>query len=269
MDLELKGKVALVTGASKGIGLACAAALAREGAVVVGVSRSEANLAQACASLAAQGLDMHAVAADLTDAVAASRLVDEAWARFGAIDVLVNSAGAARRYAPDELDPAAFRHRRAGEFRQAMDAKYFSYVHVMEPVARRMAARGQGSIVNVIGQGGRQAGVMHIAGGAANSALMLATVGLARAYAGKGVRVNAVNPGLTRTSRIDEGLDASARASGRSREALLEDELARIPMGRLAEPAEIADAVAWLASSRASYVSGAIVPMDGCTVSVI
>ncbi|MFP5460478.1 MAG: SDR family NAD(P)-dependent oxidoreductase [Gammaproteobacteria bacterium] len=261
MDLELKGKVALVTGASKGIGLACAAALAREGAVVVGVSRSEANLAQACASLAAQGLDMHAVAADLTDAVAASRLVDEAWARFGAIDVLVNSAGAARRYAPDELDPAAFR--------QAMDAKYFSYVHVMEPVARRMAARGQGSIVNVIGQGGRQAGVMHIAGGAANSALMLATVGLARAYAGKGVRVNAVNPGLTRTSRIDEGLDASARASGRSREALLEDELARIPMGRLAEPAEIADAVAWLASSRASYVSGAIVPMDGCTVSVI
>jgi NAD(P)-dependent dehydrogenase (short-subunit alcohol dehydrogenase family) len=139
----------------------------------------------------------------------------------------------------------------------------------MEPVARRMAARGQGSIVNVIGQGGRQAGVMHIAGGAANSALMLATVGLARAYAGKGVRVNAVNPGLTRTSRIDEGLDASARASGRSREALLEDELARIPMGRLAEPAEIADAVAWLASSRASYVSGAIVPMDGCTVSVI
>ena len=261
MDLELKGKVALVTGASKGIGLACAAALAREGAVVVGVSRSEANLAQACASLAAQGLEMHALAADLVDAVAAARLVEEAWARFGAIDVLVNSAGAARRYAPDELDPAAFR--------QAMDAKYFSYVHVMEPVARRMAARGQGSIVNVIGQGGRQAGVMHIAGGAANSALMLATVGLARAYAGKGVRVNAVNPGLTRTSRIDEGLDASARASGRSKEALLEDELARIPMGRLAEPGEIADAVAWLASGRASYVSGAIVPMDGCTVSVI
>jgi NAD(P)-dependent dehydrogenase (short-subunit alcohol dehydrogenase family) len=243
------------------IGLACAAALAREGAVVVGVSRSEANLAQARASLAAQGLEMHAVVADLVDSAAAARLVDEAWARFGAIDVLVNSAGAARRYAPDELEPAAFR--------QAMDAKYFSYVHVMEPVARRMAARGQGSIVNVIGQGGRQAGVMHIAGGAANSALMLATVGLARAYAGKGVRVNAVNPGLTRTSRIDEGLEASARTSGRSREALLEDELARIPMGRLAEPAEIADAVAWLASGRASYVSGAIVPMDGCTVSVI
>ena len=233
MDLGLKGKVALVTGASKGIGLACAQALAAEGATVVGVSRSEANLAQARARLAERGLELHTLAADLVDAQAAAGVVEQAWQRFGGIDVLVNSAGAARRYAPEELDPAAFR--------QAMDAKYFSYVHVMEPVARRMAARGSGSIVNVIGQGGRQAGVLHIAGGAANSALMLATVGLARAYAGKGVRVNAVNPGLTRTSRVDEGLEAAARTTGRDKAVLLEEEQARIPMGRLAEPEEIAD----------------------------
>ncbi len=261
MDLGLKGRIALVSGASKGIGLACAAALAREGATVVGVSRSAENLAQARAALAAQGLGMEVVAADLTDPAAAAQLVETLWSRLGAIDVLVNSAGAARRYAPDELDAAAFR--------QAMDAKYFSYVHLMEPVARRMAQRGQGSIVNVIGQGGRQAGVLHIAGGAANSALMLATVGLARAYAGKGVRVNAVNPGLTRTSRVDEGLEAAARSTGRSKAALLDEQVAGIPMGRLAEPEEIADTVAYLASARASYVSGAIVPMDGCTVSVI
>lgn len=261
MDLGLEGRVALVTGASRGIGLACATALAREGATVIGVSRSEANLAQASERMRALGLGMHPIAADLVDAAAAARLVDEVWQRFGRIDVLVNSAGAARRYAPDELDAQAFR--------QAMDAKYFSYVHVAEPVARRMAQRGQGAIVNVIGQGGRQAGVFHIAGGAANSALMLATVGLARAYADRGVRVNAVNPGLTRTSRVDEGLEVAARASGRSKEVLLEEEAARIPMGRLAEPEEIADAVVWLGSARASYVSGAIVPMDGCAVSVI
>lgn len=261
MNLELDGVVALVTGASKGIGLACAMALAREGARVVGVSRSEANLAAARATMADAGLGMTTLAADLADPAAALRVVDEAEARLGPIGVLVNSAGAARRYAPDELDAAAFR--------QAMDAKYFSYVHVMEPVARRMAARGAGSVVNVIGQGGRQAGVMHIAGGAANSALMLATVGLARAYAGQGVRVNAINPGLTRTSRVDEGLEAAARSSGRPKNELLAEQVRQIPMGRMAEPDEIAEVAVFLASARASYVSGAIVPMDGCGASVI
>jgi NAD(P)-dependent dehydrogenase (short-subunit alcohol dehydrogenase family) len=98
---------------------------------------------------------------------------------------------------------------------------------------------------------------------------MLASVGYARAWAARGVRVNAINPGLTRTSRVDEGLAASARASGRDKQALLAEELARIPMGRMAEPNEIAEVALFLASSRASYVSGAIIPMDGCATSVI
>ncbi len=261
MDLGLSSTVALVTGASKGIGLACAAALAQAGARVIGVSRSERNLAAAREQLAGQGLTIETEAVDLCDAAAALALVERVERERGPIGVLVNSAGAAKRYAPDELDAAAFR--------QTMDAKYFSYIHVMEPVARRMAARGAGSIVNIIGQGGRQAGVLHIAGGAANSALMLATVGLARAYAAKGVRVNAINPGLTRTSRVDEGLEAAARASGRDKEELLAEEMRRIPMGRLAEPDEIAQVALFLASGRASYVSGAIIPMDGCSASVI
>lgn len=261
MELGLSGKVALVTGASKGIGLACARALAQEGARVVGVSRNEANLLAAAQALAAQGLSMATIAADLIDPVAAAEAVERVERDFGPIAVLVNSAGAARRYAPDELEPAAFR--------QAMDAKYFSYVHVMQPVAHRMAARRGGSIVNIVGQGGRQAGVLHIAGGAANSALMLATVGLARAYAREGVRVNAINPGLTRTDRVDEGLAAAARASGRAKSELLAEEVARIPMGRMAEPDEIAQVTLFLASDRASYLSGAIVPMDGCSASVI
>jgi NAD(P)-dependent dehydrogenase (short-subunit alcohol dehydrogenase family) len=261
MDTGLKGRIALVTGASKGIGLACMRVLAREGARVVGVSRSEDNLAQARAVLNAEGLDFTPLAADLGDADAAAAIVRRVEAEVGPIDVLVNSAGAARRYAPAELSPAAFR--------QAMDAKYITYVYVTEPVIKRMASRKRGSIVNIVGQGGRMAGVMHIAGGAANSALMLNTVGLARAYAGDGVRCNAINPGLTRTSRVDEGLDAASRATGRPKDELLAEETARIPMGRMAEPEEVAEVALFLASDRASYVSGAIIPMDGVSAPVI
>ena len=262
MDTGLEGRVALVTGASKGIGLACMRVLAREGARVVGISRSEANLAAARAALQAEGLDFVAIAADLGDADAAAAAVRRVEAKIGPIDVLVNSAGAARRYAPAELGPAAFR--------QAMDAKYFTYVYVTEPVIKCMAQRRRGSIVNIVGQGGRMAGVMHIAGGAANSALMLNTVGLARAYAGEGVRCNAINPGLTRTSRVDEGLEAASRATGRAKDELLAEETARIPMGRMAEPEEeVAEVALFLASDRASYVSGAIIPMDGVSAPVI
>jgi NAD(P)-dependent dehydrogenase (short-subunit alcohol dehydrogenase family) len=261
MELGLSGRIALVTGASKGIGLACAEALAREGVRVVGVSRSESNLRAAVEALAAQGLSMRTLAADLIDPVAAAEVVERVEREVGPVAVLVNSAGAARRYAPDELD--------AGAFRQAMDAKYFSYVHVMQPVAARMAARRAGSIVNIVGQGGRQASRLHIAGGAANSALMLATVGLALAHAADGVRVNAINPGLTMTDRVAEGIEAAARASGRDRQELLDEAVARIPMGRMATAEEVAQVALFLASDRASYVSGAIIPMDGCAASVI
>lgn len=251
----LAGVVALVTGASKGIGLACARRLAASGARVVGVARGQETLAAARESLAADGLEMAVEAADLSDGQAAARLVERVESAYGPVGLLVNSAGAARRFALDELDAVAFR--------QGMDAKYFSTVNVLEPAIRRMGERRAGSIVNIIGQGGRRAASTHIPGGAANAALMLATVGYASAYAGRGVRVNGINPGLTRTSRVDEGLEAAARATGRDKESLLAEAIAGIPMGRMAEPAEVAEVAAFLLSTRASYVTGAIVPMDG------
>ncbi len=261
MDLGLTGRLALVAGASKGIGLACARALAGEGAVVVGVSRSLENLERARDELAADGLVMHTMVADLRDPDAAAALVAGVELEHGPISVLVNCAGAARRHPPSELDATAYR--------DAMDAKYFTYLHVTQPVIALMAGRGAGAVVNVIGQGGRRADPMHVAGGAANSALMLATVGLARAYATQGVRVNAVSPGMTRTSRVEAGLEAQSRATGRTVDDLRAQKIASIPMGRPAEPAEIADAVLFLASERAGYITGAIVPMDGGAASVI
>lgn len=261
MDLGLKDKVVVVTGGSKGIGFACAKAFLGEGARVALVSRSEPNLAAATAALGASGGRLTTFACDLIDPASGPAMVAAVESRFGPIDVLVNSAGAARRYAPEELSPAAYR--------QAMDAKYFTYVHAVDAVVHGMAKRGRGAIVNIIGSGGKAAGLMHIAGGSANSALMLTTVGLAAAYAAKGIRVNGINPGMTMTTRVDEGLAVEARATGVSREEALEKATQRIPMGRGAEPDEIAAVAAFLASEPASYVTGAIVPMDGGAMPVI
>jgi NAD(P)-dependent dehydrogenase (short-subunit alcohol dehydrogenase family) len=261
VKIDMTGRIALVTGASRGIGLACATALGEAGATVVGVARDAARLQAARERLAARGITMHAVAADLVDAEQARATVERIERDIGPLSVLVTSAGAARRFAPEDLDAAAFH--------QGMDAKYFATVHVLGPAVRAMAERGRGAVVAIIGQGGRVASPLHIPGGAANSALMLATVGYARAFAARGVRVNGINPGLTRTDRVQEGVAVAARASGRSVEEVLAEDVARIPMGRMGEPEEVARVALFLASDAASYVSGAIVPMDGCAGSVI
>ena len=183
MELGLNNKKVLITGGSKGIGLACARAFMAEGARVAIVSRSRENLEQAKRTL---GL-VYTVAADLIDAAAAAAMVEQVEKEFGAIDVLVNSAGAAKRTNADDLTPAAWR--------AAMDAKYFTYINVIDPLVKRMAARGSGVIVNIIGAGGKIASPIHLAGGSANAALMLATAGLANAYAAKGVRVVGITRG--------------------------------------------------------------------------
>jgi NAD(P)-dependent dehydrogenase (short-subunit alcohol dehydrogenase family) len=144
-----------------------------------------------------------------------------------------------------------------------MDAKYFSYVHAMQAVLPGMLARARGVIINIIGSGGKVAGPVHVPGGAANAALMLVSAGLAHAYGKKGIRVNAINPGLTLTGRVEEGVAAESRRSGVAPAELLARGAARIPLGRYAKPEEIASVAVFLASSRASYVTGAILPMDG------
>jgi NAD(P)-dependent dehydrogenase (short-subunit alcohol dehydrogenase family) len=257
MDLGLVDKTVIVTGGSKGIGFACARAFLAEGARVGIVSRSRDNVDQALRDLPGACGAM----ADLTDPDAAERALDELQAALGPIDILVNSAGAARRTPPDDLSPAVWR--------AAMDAKFFSYVHMIDPVIKRMAARGSGVVVNVVGSGGKVASPIHIAGGSANAALHLATAGLAAAYAGRGVRVVAVSPGLTETGRVAEGLAAEAAASRISVEAARERAVARIPMGRAAAPEEIAAMVVFAASGKASYLTGVSIVMDGASNPIV
>ena len=258
MNLDLAGKIVAITGGSKGIGLACARAFLREGAKVALLSRSPENLADARKSLEA---DVFSYAVDLSDASAADKAFQAVEKELGPIDILVNSAGAAKRHAPGELNAVAWR--------QAMDGKFFTTIHAMDAVLPGMAARGAGTIVNVIGIGGKVADRFHLAGGSANAALMLATTGLAAAYASKGIRINGINPGLTRTGRVKDRIALEARVTGRSAGELLAEAESKIPVGRMAEPEEIAQLALILASSQTRYVVGAIVPMDGSVNPVI
>ena len=251
MRLNLENKVVLVTGGSKGIGFACAKAFLDEGARVAICSRSAENVERATAEMPGS----FGVMADLIDPVAAATMVDAVETALGPIEILVNSAGAARRAPRDELTPDFWR--------AAMDAKYFTTINVLDPVVKRMAARGAGVIVNIIGTGGKVASPVHLAGGAANAALMLATAGLGNAYAANGVRVVGVSPGLTETDRVAEGLAADARAAGITIDQARAKAVARLPLGRMASAGDIADAVLFLASDRAGYITGATLSMEG------
>jgi NAD(P)-dependent dehydrogenase (short-subunit alcohol dehydrogenase family) len=257
MNLELDGRNVLITGGSKGIGFACAKAFLGESANVAITSRSDRNLADARAKLG----KLVTIGADLTDAAAAQAMVAQAERQLGAIHILVNCAGSAERTVPDALTP--------GAWRAAMDAKYFTYINVIDPVIKHMAARTEGVIVNVVGQGGKVASPTHLPGGAANAALMLVTVGLAHVYAGRGVRVLAINPGMTNTSRVAEGMKAEASLRGISEAEAFRQSLGRLAIGRLAEPEEVAALVVFGASARASYLTGVVIAMDGATSPIV
>jgi NAD(P)-dependent dehydrogenase (short-subunit alcohol dehydrogenase family) len=264
MDLGLKGEHVLITGGSQGIGFACAQAFLAQGARVTLVARNTETLAKARDQLISEGASadqVHTVAADLRDANAALQALDQAEAKAGPVQVLVNSAGAAQRVPVDDLTPQAWH--------DAMQAKFFSYVHMTDPCIKRMGQRGQGRIVNIIGNGGKVASPIHLAGGAANAALMLATTGWANAYARRGVRVNGINPGQTFTGRLQGRMQALAKQENITPEQAQQRHTSDLPMGRFSEPSEIANMVVFLCAAQSSYVNGALVAMDGALNPVI
>ena len=261
MKLGLEGKVVLITGGSKGLGLACARTFAEEGARVSIASRSEENLARARQTLAGEGIDVVTIRADFSEANDAEASARQTEKLLGPIDILINSAGAARRWPWEKLN--------ADAWQQGMNSKYFPYVHAMDAVRPGMIARKRGSIVNLIGIGGKAATSMHLSGGAANAALMLVTVGWASALGKYGIRVNAINPGNTLTERLQEALRLDAEKLGITEAEALKRAEQRLPLGRLAKPEEVAAVAAFLASDQASYVTGAVIPMDGGILATI
>lgn len=251
MDLNLSGRSALVTGASKGIGLAVAQWLAREGVNLALVARSAERLEKEAETLrSATGVTVRTLAADLSDAAARQRVA----ATFPDVDILVNNAGAIPGGTIDEVDEPAWR---AG-----WDLKVFGYVGLTRLFLRKMKERRRGVIINIIGAGGERLDFGYIAGAAGNAGLMAFTRAIGGTSPDFGVRVVGVNPGPVLTDRIEVlGRKRAARLYGD--ESRWREGFAQMPFGRPASTDEIAAMVVFLASDLAGYTSGTIITIDG------
>ncbi|MHA6766976.1 SDR family oxidoreductase [Sphingobium ummariense] len=255
MDLGLGGKVAMVSGGGRGIGRAIARTLAQEGASLSICSRSADVLEQVAAEIEEQyGVRCLPFAADLTDRTPIENWVGAVRREFGKIDILVNNASATR--GGNFLDLAA------DELDAGLASKLYGYLDVSRAVISVMQEQGRGSVVNIVGITGSQPVPGGMIGSLAGAALLSFNKALSDEVIGHGIRVNAVNPGATATHRRTAMLDA-LKARGMSDAEAEASSLTGIPIGRAADPQEIANVVAFVASDLASYIVGAAINVDG------
>jgi NAD(P)-dependent dehydrogenase (short-subunit alcohol dehydrogenase family) len=251
MDLLLSNQVAIVTGASRGIGRAIAETLSAEGMKVVLVARSLAELETLSASLPTESLVQ---AVDLRKSESAEQVVAETIQCFGRIDLLVNNAGATKR--------GDFLSLTDEEWKDGFDLKFFGAMRLSRAAWLHLQA-AEGRIVNIIGVGGRTGSAEFTIGGTVNAALMNLTKALAHLGVREGVRVNAVNPGSIATERLQTRIKNYAKEKNISAEEAAKQLPREMKIARFGDPVEIARAVAFLASSQASYIQGAILDVDG------
>ena len=251
MDLKLAGRTVLITGGSKGIGLAVARWFASEGCNIRLVARSKDLLEAGAASIQKNSpVDVRTMVADLSVAAQRDKVVEA----FPDIDILVNNAGAIPGGSLDEVDDAAWR---AG-----WDLKVFGYINMTRAYLKRMRARGSGVIINVIGAAGESLRESYIAGSVGNAALMAFTRSIGTKSPDYGVRIVGVNPGPVDTERVEVlGRKRAARELGD--ENRWREYFKAMPFGRPATLDEVCPLIVFLASDLSGYTSGVVFTVDG------
>jgi 3-oxoacyl-[acyl-carrier protein] reductase/bacilysin biosynthesis oxidoreductase BacG len=256
MDLGLRGQAVLITGGSKGIGLACAEVLAAEGCKVAIAARDKKGLESAVADVKAKTKsEVISLSADLASLDGIEKMISEANAKLGRIDILVNNAGSIRAGAFLDIPDA--------QWMEDWNLKLLGYVRASRAVFPLMQKQGGGRIINVIGSAGRQVIPNYLVGGAANAALINFTKGLSDLGAKHGIFVKAASPGAVATERWENRMKLEAKAEGRSYEEVRAERIAAYPLKRIVVPSEVADLVCFLASPRSDMLNGVSINIDG------
>ena len=256
MDLKLKGKTALVTGGSEGIGKGIALALAREGVDVAICARRKEPLEKTANEIAKEtGRKIVAIAADLRKDADAKNFIEQGAKALGRIDIMVNNAGSAAG--------GVIEHLTEDDWEKGLQLKFMGYVRCLRYALPIMVKQGGGRVVNLIGNDGVKPSYWEICPGAANAAGQNLTLSLAGQYGRDNISFVAVNPGPVRTERWAGLVDAMARDMKIPREQADKLAPASIPMGRIAEVEEVANLVVMLASPLMAMVNGTMIEIDG------
>jgi len=256
MDLGLKGRVAIVAGSSQGIGLATAEAFAAEGARVAMCARNAAKLEAAAARIRDQyRVEVFAQACDVTDESAVANFVSAVADKFGSVDICVASAGG---------PPAkGFLAATIEDWRKAVDSNFMSTVYFAREVIPHMQRKHWGRIITITSITTKQPVADLVLSNAVRAGVVGLVKSLANEFGKDGILVNNVGPGFTATDRLKELAKSRSAASGTAEKDIFDGWAADAPLRRLGEPKEVADTIVWLASERASYVTGQTVLVDG------
>ena len=250
----LDGKIAIVTGASRGIGRAIALRLAQDGATLVLASRTAADLAKVAAEIRSHSGVATCVAGDLRDPQFPPALVKAAMDAHGAIDIVVNNAGATKRGDFFELTDA--------DWEDGFALKFMGAVRLTRAAWPHLKAR-RGSLLNIIGSGGRSPTPEFTIGGSVNGACLSFTKAIADIGLRDGVQVNAINPGRVRTDRFQKMLEEEAANHGGDLNATLEAIVRDSKIVRLGEPEDVANLAAFMVSPQSRYLQGSLIDLDG------